>query len=186
MGRVAAGHHSFFSAFAATSPHGFNLMPTIISHKLAKIENNRPGGGYPSTAGAWLEHNMDHSSVINPATVLLVEDEALISEMISDALLEYGFQVHAVGNAGDALRYLRTGSRVDVLFTDINLPGDMDGTVLAEHARTMRPDLPIVFASGRWHLLENLRAVPRTACLAKPYNPVHACSVVEELVATRH
>jgi CheY-like chemotaxis protein len=123
---------------------------------------------------------------INQATILVVEDEALICEMISDALLEHGFHVYAVANAGDALRYLRAGAPVDVLFTDINLPGEMDGTVLAQHARDMRPELPIVFASGRWSLLDHLRTMPRALCLAKPYSPRQACAVVEELVAAVH
>jgi CheY-like chemotaxis protein len=129
---------------------------------------------------------MDREVDINPATVLVVEDEELISELISDALHEQGYRVHAVANADDALRYLRAGAPVDLLFTDINLPGEMDGAILAQHARDMRPDLPIVFASGRWSLLEDLRAMPGTACLAKPYSLTRACSVVEGLVATRH
>jgi CheY-like chemotaxis protein len=132
---------------------------------------------------------MDRSAEIdeiNRATILLVEDEALISAMICDALLEHGFQVHAVANAGDALQYLREGAPADVLFTDINLPGGMDGAILAQHARTMRPDLPVVFASGRWGLLDSLRTMPGTVCLPKPYSPTHACSVVDRLVATRH
>jgi CheY-like chemotaxis protein len=129
---------------------------------------------------------MDREADINHATVLVVEDEVLISDMISHALLEHGFHVHAVANAGDALRYLRSGLPADVLFTDINLPGEIDGTILAQRARDMRPDLPIVFASGRWNLLEKLRAVPRAACLPKPYSPERACSVVERMVATRH
>jgi CheY-like chemotaxis protein len=122
----------------------------------------------------------------NRATVLVVEDEVLISEMISDALHDHGFEVHAVATAADALRYMLTGSPVDVLFTDINLPGDMDGANLAQRARDMRPDLPVVFASGRWGLLDTLRSLPRAACLAKPYSPERACAVVEQLVATRH
>jgi DNA-binding response OmpR family regulator len=123
---------------------------------------------------------------INPATVLLVEDEWLISSMVSDALVDHGFQVHAVDNASDALCYLRAGSPADVLFTDINLPGEMDGTLLAQRARVLRPDLPIVFASGRWSLLDTLRSVPRAACLTKPYSPERACLVLEEMVATHH
>ena len=119
-------------------------------------------------------------------TVLVVEDEALICEMISQALQEHGFRVCAVANAGDALRYLIDGLPADVLFTDINLPGEMDGALLAQRARDMRPDLPVVFASGRLSLLDQLRGVPRAACLPKPYSPLHACEVVEELVATAH
>lgn len=119
-------------------------------------------------------------------TVLVVEDEALISEMVSDALLDHGYDVHVVCTANDALRYLVSGLPVDVLFTDINIAGEIDGTVLARHARNLRPDLPIVFASGRPNLFDELRRFPRAACLPKPYGPAQVCAIVEGLFATRH
>ena len=98
---------------------------------------------------------MDETNLISrPTTVLVVEDEALILEMVSLALAENGFEVHAVSNAGDALRYLTGDSTVDVLFTDINLPGGMNGAELATRARQMRPEMPIVYASGRYKLSE--------------------------------
>ena len=52
-------------------------------------------------------------------SVLLVEDEALISMLVSDALSEEGFEVHEVATADDALDFIEAGGRVDVLFTDI-------------------------------------------------------------------
>jgi CheY-like chemotaxis protein len=118
--------------------------------------------------------------------VLLVEDEILISDMVQETLAEGGFEVHAVATAQDALRYLATNTVVDVLFTDINLQGDMDGSILAQRARLMRPNLPIVFASGRWNLLEPLKKVPHSIVLPKPYSPLHAVAVVERLVARLH
>ena len=59
--------------------------------------------------------------------VLLVEDEALIAEIIGEALSESGHAVHAVANAQEAIAHLSNGARVDLLFTDINLPGELDG-----------------------------------------------------------
>src|ERR1700735_4470348 len=83
-----------------------------------------------------------------PFRVLLVEDEFLIREWVSEALAEQGFAVRAVSNAAEALRQL-TSTAVDVLFTDINLPGGVDGLALAHRARELFPDLPVVYASGR-------------------------------------
>src|SRR3954468_7298146 len=77
-------------------------------------------------------------------SVLLVEDEALICLMVSEALSEGGFEVHEVSNADEALRYIGGGGAVDVLFTDINLPGRMNGAELAQRARALKPELPIV------------------------------------------
>jgi CheY-like chemotaxis protein len=117
--------------------------------------------------------------------VLLVEDEALIAEIIGEALTDAGHHVHSVANAEDALAHLSGGARVDVLFTDINLPGEMDGAALAECARKTDPTLAVIFASGRWALLEELRGRPNAAILQKPYSPARACEAVESLASTR-
>ena len=114
--------------------------------------------------------------------VLVVEDEILIAEMVRETLTEYGFDVHAVANAADALFLLSGNQPVDVMFTDINLPGPMDGAALAQKARAMRPDLPVVFASGRWALLEQLKAFPNSVILQKPYSLTRACEAVASLL----
>jgi len=88
----------------------------------------------------------------DPVHVLLVEDEFLISEWIAQSLSEQGFSVQAVSNAAEALRAL-SAKPVDVLFTDINLPGDMDGAALARRAREMQPQLAVVYASARANML---------------------------------
>ena len=117
--------------------------------------------------------------------VLLVEDEALIAEIIGEALEEHGFSVHSVSNASEALAHLSTGSRVDILFTDINLPGELDGAALAERVRGVLPDLPVIYASGRWGRLEELRTLPLSIILQKPYSPSRACAAVDVLISKR-
>ncbi len=92
-----------------------------------------------------------------PIHVLFVEDEFLISEWVAQSLSEQGFAVQAVSNAADALRAL-SSDPVDVLFTDINLPGDMDGAALARRAREMQPHLPVVYASARAKMLNPARS----------------------------
>lgn len=77
-------------------------------------------------------------------SVLVVEDEVMISNLVGDCLSESGFRVHEVATADEALRYFKSGANVDVLFTDINLPGGMNGAELAEWARELRPEMPIV------------------------------------------
>lgn len=105
-----------------------------------------------------------------PIHVLFVEDEFLISEWISQALSEQGFAVQTATNAADALRHLASVP-VDILFTDINLLGDMDGAALARRAREMRPQLPVVYASARATLKQDAR-VPGSVVVPKPYEPV--------------
>lgn len=118
-----------------------------------------------------------------PSCVLLVEDETLIAEIIGEALTESGHSVHTVANAQDAIAHLSNGARVDLLFTDINLPGDLDGIGLAERARAANPQLPVLFASGRWWRLEELQKLPNAATLRKPYSPARACEAVDLLLA---
>lgn len=102
--------------------------------------------------------------------ILLVEDEFLIAEWVAEALSEQGFSVETVTNASDALRHLASAP-VDVLFTDINLPGGMDGAALARRAREMLPDLPVVYASARVTMLQPEARVPGAIIVPKPYQP---------------
>ena len=86
--------------------------------------------------------------------ILLVEDEPILSELLTEALTDKGFAVHAAPNADGALKHLRSGADVDIMFTDIDLGAGMDGAQLACIARQMRPQLPIIYASGRRSLGE--------------------------------
>jgi CheY-like chemotaxis protein len=60
---------------------------------------------------------------------------------------------------------------VDVLFTDINLPGKMDGAALARRARELFPDLPVIYASARATMLAPDARVPGAIIVPKPYEP---------------
>jgi CheY-like chemotaxis protein len=113
--------------------------------------------------------------------VLLVEDELLISELVSDVLTEHGYQVHAVVTAAEALHAIEKDMDFDVLFTDINLPGDMDGAELARQVRALRPDMKIVYASGRHSATTIAPLVSRSLFLNKPYNPDDVCTLIGRL-----
>jgi len=88
---------------------------------------------------------------------------------MTEALIDQGFEVHAAPDAGDALRHLLSGARVDILFTDIDLGTGMDGAALAQLVHEMRPKLPIVYTSGR-RSMGQIAAVPGAAFLSKPYS----------------
>lgn len=119
--------------------------------------------------------------------VLVVEDEVLISNLVTEVLAESGFAVHAVEAGEDALRYLKSGAEVDVLFTDINLLGPMDGSMLAREARAQRPELPIVYCSGRYSPSALAPPVARSVFVKKPYSPDDLCRLLERLTAgARH
>jgi PAS domain S-box-containing protein len=79
--------------------------------------------------------------------VLVVEDEALVRAAALDMVGDLGFAVLEAGDGPEALAILESGARVDILFTDIGLPG-LRGDELARRARTLRPELRIILASG--------------------------------------
>jgi CheY-like chemotaxis protein len=110
--------------------------------------------------------------------VLFVEDEFFIREWITQSLSEQGFAVDSVTNADDALLHLARGP-IDVLLTDINLPGGMDGTALARCARQLQPGLAVIYASAHAATLKQEARVPGALVLAKPYEP----AVLERLIA---
>ncbi len=120
------------------------------------------------------------------ARILVVEDEALIGEMLSDALAELGFNVFLASNAADALKHIESGAQVDALFTDVHLPGGMSGSELATRVRGLRPELPVVYASGQWHPTEHDQLVPRSVFLSKPYDPRDAGNLLMRMVSMPH
>ena len=105
----------------------------------------------------------------NEPAVLLVEDEPLLGELMTEALIDQGYQVHIAPDACGALRHLLSGADVDILFTDIDLGGGMNGAALAQLAREMRPKLPVVYTSGG-RAPGEIAAVPGSAFLPKPYS----------------
>ena len=117
------------------------------------------------------------------ASVLLVEDEPMISDLATEALQEQGFEVAAVSNAGEALRRLISGARIDILFTDVNLPGGMDGGTLARRARELRPNLPVIYTSGRRAVIEQLDPVEGSMFVPKPYDLFRVGRLLDYLVA---
>lgn len=102
--------------------------------------------------------------------VLFVEDELFIREWIAQSLSEQGFAVDSVTNAADALVLIKR-TPIDILLTDINLPGGMDGTALARRARQLQPDLAVIYASAHAATLRQEARVPGSLVLPKPYEP---------------
>jgi CheY-like chemotaxis protein len=82
------------------------------------------------------------------ATVLLVDDEAAVRGPTAERLRELGHRVLEAADGPAALRLLGDGVRVDLLVTDVGLPGGMNGRQLAEAARERIPGLPVLFITG--------------------------------------
>jgi CheY-like chemotaxis protein len=116
---------------------------------------------------------------VQATTVLVVEDEALIRMLAADSLADNGFTVLEAGDAAEALRILEEHDEVDVLFTDVNMPGPMDGLALAGLVHDRSPDLGLVITSGRG--TPDLERLPPTSIyLAKPYRPQQLAAAVDK------
>jgi CheY-like chemotaxis protein len=83
-----------------------------------------------------------------PATVLFVEDEALVRLDVADALRLAGYKVVEAGDADEAIAILKSGFRIDLLVTDVKMPGSRDGLELAEVVRQLFPEVRIVVTSA--------------------------------------
>ena len=103
------------------------------------------------------------------ATVLLVEDNAQVREFAESLLADLDYRVVSASSAEAALKALAERDDVDLLFTDVMMPG-MTGVELAEQARQLRPDLPVLLASGYSQDMTG-DAARAFATLAKPYGP---------------
>ena len=105
----------------------------------------------------------------------------MISAMTAMALAERGFCVHIAATGADALRHLSGGAPVDILFTDLNLADDIGGEIVARHARELRPDLPVAYASGTAKGPSG--PVPGSTFFFKPYALDHVCATLARMVA---
>jgi CheY-like chemotaxis protein len=81
-------------------------------------------------------------------TVLLVDDEVALRGLVADSLREDGFTILEAGSAPSALASLRSDASIDLLVTDVGLPGGMNGRQMADAARTTRRELKVLFITG--------------------------------------
>jgi DNA-binding NtrC family response regulator len=111
-------------------------------------------------------------------TVLVVEDEVLIRLMIADELRSHGLSVIEAANADEALTVLESSIVVDLLFTDVRMPGSIDGIRLVQLAQMARPGIKVVITSGHGPALSSTV----DAFFPKPYDMAAVVSGIKRLV----
>jgi CheY-like chemotaxis protein len=94
------------------------------------------------------ETHSDEEPQPRPQVILLVEDEFLVRLAAADYLRDSGYTVIEVSSAGEALTVIASQTQIDLVFSDINLPGWMDGEVFANWLSIRRPDIPVILTSG--------------------------------------
>lgn len=114
------------------------------------------------------------------AVVLIVEDEPLIRFATLDALEGVGHQVLEAGTADEAMVLFRNHAGIDVLFTDVDMPGSMDGLQLARRLRAIRPQIALIITSGVVNL-DPMLLPANTIFLPKPYKYEALLEAIYEL-----
>jgi CheY-like chemotaxis protein len=115
-------------------------------------------------------------------TVIVVEDEALVRMDIAMSLEDEGFIVLEASNADHAIDILNAHPEIRLMFTDIDMPGSMDGLKLAEAVRDRWPPVKIIVASGHRQLSDELLPV-EGRFFSKPYDHSRVITTMREMLA---
>ena len=107
----------------------------------------------------------------SPPTILVVEDDVLVRNLVAAYLRECGFDVLEANGADEAVRVLQADVPVDIVFSDIQMPGSMDGFGLAQWVRRERPWLKVILTSGAARTAKEAGDLcEHGPVLAKPYD----------------
>ena|SRR5450759_4567429 len=117
-----------------------------------------------------------------PTEVLIVEDEPLTRMDAADAISDSGLPIREAGDAKEALKILKHNSDIGILFTDIDMPGPMNGLGLAEQVHVNRPEVELIVTSGATTLQDS--DLPDSGTfLPKPYRMTRLLEVVKHKLA---
>jgi CheY-like chemotaxis protein len=115
--------------------------------------------------------------------ILVVEDEALLQDIVQDALVEGGFEAEIASSGEEAITILEGHKgRHRAVITDINLRGQLTGWDVARRARELDPDIPVIYMTGdsadQWASL----GVPNSLLLNKPFAPAQIVTAVAQML----
>jgi CheY-like chemotaxis protein len=113
-------------------------------------------------------------------TVLVVEDETLIRALIVHSLEHCGLKVVEAGNADEAIAVLEDRDDIHLVFTDVNMPGSMDGLKLAEYIRGRWPPIKLIVTSGQVSV-KHTELPPGARFFSKPYDIPEVMKTMNEM-----
>jgi CheY-like chemotaxis protein len=118
-------------------------------------------------------------------TILIVEDDTLVRKYVVTQVESLGYKTLAVGNAREALTVIDDGQEVDLLFTDVMMPGAMNGRQLAVEALNRRPSLKVLYTSGYTEnaMVHDGRLDADVLLLAKPYRKIDLAKMIRTALA---
>lgn len=121
----------------------------------------------------------------NGETILVIDDEPLVRMLVVETLEESGYRVLEAGDGRSGLEVLHSAGHVDLLITDVGLPGGMNGREVADAARVKQPDLRVLFVTGYAEnaVVGNGHLDPGMQVLTKPFVNAALLNKVHELIA---
>jgi CheY-like chemotaxis protein len=117
-------------------------------------------------------------------TILVVEDDPDVRRLSTEALGDAGYRILEASDGQTALGILKDGHEVDLLFTDLVLPGGVDGIGVAEQARAMCPNIKVLFTTGySYNAAKRTNGIEETAdVLAKPFRKTELIRKIREVL----
>lgn len=127
-------------------------------------------------------HQRPDTAESGTATVLVVEDELFVREPIAEYLRDCGYHVLEAEDARQAISLIESVEGVDVVFSDIRMPGDMDGFALAQWLRTNHPEVSILLTSGYYASRKSSGPIEDVKLIEKPYSQAQVLRRIRSLL----
>jgi CheY-like chemotaxis protein len=158
----------------------YHFGGTNISLCTLSVRGRAPLGGNLSTA---VPASQTSASGIGARTILVVEDDVFVRLMIADELRGQGFVVVEAASGDEAITVLNSRVEVDLVFTDVQMPGHVDGLGLTHFVHEQRPELKLIITSGR---LPKAFSEKFDGFIEKPYAPADVVERIAELLGMRN
>lgn len=131
-------------------------------------------------------HASTASGLSSSYKVLVVEDEMMVRMPIAEYLRDCGYTVLEAGDAAEAIATMDTAGPINLVFSDVRMPGTMDGFGLAHWLRARYPDLPVLLTSG-YNGVRNLSADvgQHVKLIEKPYSQAQVAARIQRLLEKR-
>ncbi len=123
----------------------------------------------------------------NLVTILIVEDEVVVRMNVSEYLRDYGYKVIEAASGDEALQVLKDPTiSVHIVFSDVQMPGTLDGFGLSQWIRSHRPELRVLLAGTLDRAVHTAAQVCEEGPLTKPYEPQALLSRIKRLQRSRN
>jgi CheY-like chemotaxis protein len=154
----------------ATQSRGMVRIKSIVDEGTS-IELYLPRSrNIPSGERHLIDLNRARPKKANQGRILLVEDDDEVAALVSEMLAQLGYQVTRAASAASALGALADGRSVDLVFSDIMMPGGMNGVELASEIKRRRSDIPVLLTSGYAEAAVHDAETAGIRILSKPYH----------------